>query len=615
MRPAGHIEANTLGDGHNTPIVPAPRASVEAPSRDVSSVLGLAALGPVLDAFAQPVVVTDLASTILHWNPAAATLYGYTAAEALGRSAEDLLKTATDDAGLAQAADLLLAGKPWTGELESFTRDGQSRVLLVTLTPVTLDGTTDALIAASVDVTAAVADRERLIEALALVERTTSELEHQALHDSMTGLPNRALILDRAERMLSRSRRHHTPLAALFIDLDNFKDINDSLGHSAGDQLLQAVAGRFTAALRESDTLGRLGGDEFVVLVEGSSLDAGAEQVAERLLDALREPIALTSIDGHTRLHVVTATMGIAEGDRPTAEALLRDADLAMYRAKAAGRNRYTLFRADMQTAVQERLALEADLRAALDHDQFFLDYQPVFGLGDITTIGVEALLRWRHPTRGVVPPMAFIEKLEDTGLILPVGAWVLNEACRQGVVWLEAGMPLSVSVNVSARQLESPAFLEVVAGALSRSGLSPTSLVIEITESVLMRDAPATIECLIALKSIGVRVAIDDFGTGYSSLAYLRKFPVDILKIDRSFIAGMTESSEGGALLHTLIQLGKQLGIQTIAEGIETDEQLLRLQAQHCDVGQGFLIARPMSPDDIVEHLRRNARDCPELI
>jgi diguanylate cyclase (GGDEF)-like protein/PAS domain S-box-containing protein len=585
----------------------AERTIAEERAIEVGGTIGLAALGPILDAIAQPVLVIDLASIILHWNPAAADLYGYTAAEAVGRSAIELLNANDDAPGLEQAATQLLAGLPWTGEIESSTREGMARTLLVTLTPLKIDTTIDAVIATSVDVTAAVADRQRLVEALALVELTTGELEHQALHDSLTGLPNRALILDRAEQMLARSRRHHTAAAALFIDLDNFKDINDSLGHSAGDELLQAVSRRFTAALRDSDTLGRLGGDEFVVVVEGSSLDAGAEQLAERLLDVLREPFALTSIDGQTRLHAVTATVGIAEGDRVTAEELLRDADLAMYRAKAGGRNRYTLFSADMQTSVQERLALEADLRAALDRDQFFLEYQPVFGLSDIATIGVEALLRWRHPTRGVVAPLDFIEKLEESGLILPVGGWVLNEACRQGAAWHEAGIPLSIAVNVSARQLESPTFLGVVATALADSGLSSTSLTIEITESVLMRDAAAAVETLAALKATGVRVAIDDFGTGYSSLAYLRQFPVDVLKIDRSFIAGMTESHEGGAVLHTLIQLGKQLGIQTIAEGIETDEQLLRLQTQDCDVGQGFLVAKPMSADDVVAHLTRN--------
>jgi diguanylate cyclase (GGDEF)-like protein/PAS domain S-box-containing protein len=615
MGPAEAALGTCLCNGHDCKLtMPAQRAAPERPDPEVSGVLGLAAVGPILDAIAQPVVVTDLESTILHWNPAAAALYGYTSAEAVGRSAAELLNTNDDAPGLEQATLQLLAGLPWTGELESSTREGVPRTLLVTLTPLTLDGSTDALIATSVDVTAAVEDRQRLIEALALVELTTGELEHQALHDSLTGLPNRALIIDRAEQMLARSRRQHTAAAALFIDLDNFKDINDSLGHAAGDQLLQAVSARFTAALRDSDTLGRLGGDEFVVVVEGSSLDAGAEQLAERLLDVLREPFALTSIDGRTRLHTVTATVGIAEGDRATADELLRDADLAMYRAKAAGRNRYTLFSADMQTSVQERLDLEADLRAALGRGQFFLEYQPVFGLNNIATIGVEALLRWRHPTRGVVAPLDFIENLEESGLILPVGGWVLNEACRQGAAWHQAGMALSIAVNVSARQLESPTFLGAVAAALTRSGLPATSLTIEITESVLMRDATAAVETLAALKATGVRIAIDDFGTGYSSLAYLRQFPVDILKIDRSFIAGMTESHEGNAVLHTLIQLGKQLGIQTIAEGIETDEQLLGLQTQDCDVGQGYLVAKPMSADDVVEHLARNAGNCPEF-
>jgi EAL domain-containing protein (putative c-di-GMP-specific phosphodiesterase class I) len=351
--------------------------------------------------------------------------------------------------------------------------------------------------------------------------------------------------------------------------------------------------------LRGSDTVGRLGGDEFVILVEGASLDGGATLVAQRLLDVLREPFTLQGETSSS--HTVTASIGIAEGDRPDAENLLCDADLAMYRAKAAGRDRYQLFDCEMHTAVHDRLVLEADLRSALERGQFYLDYQPTFDLSDMTIIGVEALLRWRHPTRGVVAPMEFICKLEESGLILPVGRWVLAEACRQGAEWHDAGLSLSMSVNVSARQLESDLFVTDVSAALAASGLPPCALILEITESILMRDAETTTTRLKALKATGVRVAIDDFGTGYSSLAYLRQFPVDILKIDRSFITAMTESSEGEALLHTLVQLGKRLGLQTVAEGIETEDQLRRLQLQDCDTGQGFLIARPMPPPDII--------------
>jgi diguanylate cyclase (GGDEF)-like protein len=398
--------------------------------------------------------------------------------------------------------------------------------------------------------------------------------------------------------MLSRARRQRTSVAALFLDLDNFKDINDSFGHAAGDQLLVAIANRLSGALRASDTIGRLGGDEFVILAEGSSLDGGPTLIAQRLLDVMREPFTL---DGDTtRQHTVTASIGMAVGDRPDTEDLLRDADLALYKAKAAGRDSYQLFASGMYTAVHDRYLLEVDLRSALERGQFFLDYQPIFDLTDSAIVGVEALLRWRHPTRGVVAPLEFIGQLEETGLILPVGRWILTEACRQCAEWHDAGMSLSMSVNVSARQLETDTFIAEVAQVLTASDLPPGALILELTESILMRDADTTTKRLHALKATGVRIAIDDFGTGYSSLAYLRQFPVDILKIDRSFVTAMTQSREGEALLRNLVRLGKELELHTIAEGIETADQLQRLQLHNCDAGQGFLIAKPVPPHAI---------------
>jgi diguanylate cyclase (GGDEF)-like protein/PAS domain S-box-containing protein len=569
-------------------------------------VQGLDAARPILDAMAQPVIVTDLETTILYWNPAATDLYGFSAGQALGQPVHSLLGTPFDLAVVRDADTQAGRGRSWTGELEARTRSGEAVTVLVTLTSLTgEDGEPAALLATAVDVTAAVEDRRRLTEAMALVEEKSRELRHQALHDFLTGLPNRALVLDRAERMLARARRQHFPVAALFLDVDNFKDINDSLGHAAGDQLLKAVAARLSGALRDSDTIGRLGGDEFVVLVEGTSLDAGAAIVAERLLEVLGEPFVLYASEGSPIPHAVTASIGIAEGDRPQVEDLFRDADLALYRAKAAGRNCYAFFASEMHTAVRDRLVLEADLRAALDCGQFFLEYQPRFGLADVTIVGIEALLRWRHPVRGVVAPLEFISRLEETGLILPAGRWILGEACRQCAKWHHDGLSLSVSVNISARQLESESFSTDVVDALTTSDLAPDALVLEFTESILMRDAEATIARLDALKAIGVRIAIDNFGTGYPSLAYLRRFPVDILKIDRSFVSTMSDPGEGEALLHTLVQLGKQLGLETVAEGIETEDQLYRLQLQDCDTGQGFLVAKPMSAGAISEFVR----------
>jgi len=424
--------------------------------------------------------------------------------------------------------------------------------------------------------------------------RRQEELAFMATHDSLTGLPNRTLILDRIEQMLVRSRRNQSPVAALFVDLDNFKSINDTLGHAAGDELLQAVAARLDGAVRATDTLGRLGGDEFIVIAEELSLAAGPELIADRLLEALKQPFTLGEGDDATTVNV-TASVGIAAGDRLAAGDLLRDADIAMYRAKWDGRNRHALFEAGMQDTVQRRMELEMDLRVALENDEFLLVYQPTFDLRDMSPTGVEALIRWDSPTRGVVQPDDFIPLLEETGLITEIGKWVLEQACHQGAAWREAGYPIGMAVNVSARQLDTDVFVTNVRDALSRSGLEPSALTLELTETTLMRDADETARRLTTIKGLGVRIAIDDFGTGYSSLAHLQKFPVDALKIDRSFISGLNDNQEGETLLHTLVQLGKALSIETLAEGIEQTQELTLLQGEQCDSGQGFLFARPL--------------------
>jgi diguanylate cyclase (GGDEF)-like protein len=433
------------------------------------------------------------------------------------------------------------------------------------------------------------AERARADEELELRQH---ELTFMATHDGLTGLPNRALIVDRLEQMILRARQANTAVAALFIDLDNFKAINDTLGHGAGDELLQAVAARFDGIVRGVDAVGRIGGDEFVVVTGDMSVLAGPELVAERLLDALRQPILL----GEEQTPItVTASIGIAVGERASAGDLLRDADIAMYQAKLEGRNGYVMFECGMAEAVQSRMALEMDLRVALANDEFFLAFQPTFDLRDMSPTGVEALIRWQSPTRGLVQPDDFIPLLEETGLINEIGRWVLISACNQAAVWHEEGYAVGIAVNVSARQLDCDEICADVATALADSGLPAASLTLEITETTLMRDAAETVRRLTAIKALGVRVAIDDFGTGYSSLGHLRQFPVDALKIDRSFITGLAHSHEGESLVHTLVQLGKALSIETIAEGIEADGELSMLRNQECDGGQGFLFARPL--------------------
>ncbi len=443
-------------------------------------------------------------------------------------------------------------------------------------------------------------ERQRSHEELT---RRQEELSFLATHDALTGLPNRTLIRDRIDQMLMRARLNQEPVAALFIDLDNFKGINDSLGHSVGDELLCAVTARLSGAVRETDALGRLGGDEFVVIADGISLSAGPELIAERLFEALREPFRLDGADG-TQIPV-KASIGIATGDRDSAEELLRDADIAMYRAKWDGKNCYVLFESGMEDAAQDRMELEVDLQGALENGEFFLVYQPTFNLVDMVPTGVECLIRWRSPARGVVQPDDFIPLLEETGAIAEVGRWVLMEACRQASEWHVAGYPLGLAVNVSARQLDLDELVTHVEEALDASKLDPGALTIEITETTLMRNAVETARRLTAIKELGVRIAIDDFGTGYSSLAHLQQFPVDALKIDRTFIARLSDGFEGEILLRTLVQLGKALSIETLAEGIERPQELSMIRDEKCDSAQGFLFAHPLGGDAIADFIR----------
>ena len=439
--------------------------------------------------------------------------------------------------------------------------------------------------------------------ALKLVHERTAELQYLALHDPLTGQPNRTLILDRATQMLARARRNHVPTALMFLDLDDFKVVNDTLGHQAGDQLLVAVASRLVAQVREEDTVGRLGGDEFVLLVEGDALYGGVERLAGRILAALQDPFTIA--DSEQPL-LVSASIGIAEGNRLTSEELLRDADTALYCAKARGKRCAVAFNQQMQEAAEDQRSLAADLGRAQEADQFFLVYQPTIDLQSNALTGVEALLRWRHPERGIVEPDGFIPELESSGLIIPVGTWVLNTACQQGARWQAQGHRFTVSVNVSILQLSRAEFVREVEEALALSGLSPSSLILEFTETTLMRNGPETIAQLETLKSLGVRLAVDDFGTGYSSLAYLRQFPMDVVKIDRAFVSGLCNSTEAAALVHALVQLGKALNLQTVAEGVEDDDQRVRLQNEDVDIGQGYLFSRPLGLADVTAFLHR---------
>jgi diguanylate cyclase (GGDEF)-like protein len=431
---------------------------------------------------------------------------------------------------------------------------------------------------------------------MVLVDEQSDELRFQAMHDSLTGLPNRALIMDRIDQLLARGRRNGTFGAALYVDLDDFKNVNDSLGHEAGDRLLASVAARMASTLREADTIGRMGGDEFVVLIDGSQPMVAPELVAERLLDVMRQPFELEG--ALTLLHANTS-IGIAVGDRATGGELLRDADIALYEAKAKGKNRYEFFHPEMHTDIGNRIRLEFDLRSALAAEQFRLVYQPIYNLETLDVVGAEALIRWEHPVDGQLQPDEFIPILEQTGQIREVGAWVLRQACKQAAAWHAQGETLNMSVNVSGRQLDDDRIIEHIRDALQRSDLDATSLIIEVTETALMRDTDAAVRRLQAIKELGVSIAVDDFGTGYSSLAYLQQFPVDCIKIDKSFTSAMASSPESQALVRTFVQLGRDLGLKTLAEGVETEVEMDLLRADRVNEAQGYLFARPLDPEN----------------
>jgi len=441
-------------------------------------------------------------------------------------------------------------------------------------------------------------------------KRLESQLQHDAFHDSLTGLANRALFSDRVTHALARSgkgrRRRRT--AVLFIDLDDFKVVNDSLGHMAGDALLTGVAQRVSACVRESNTAARLGGDEFGILLDEATRES-AKEVAERILESLRQPIPLAD-----RQIFVEASIGIAlnEGrDSISAEELLRNADAAMYTAKARGKGQVAFYEATMHASALRRLELRGRLEASLEARELVLEYQPIIELATSDLAGVEALVRWRQPDGRLSPPSEFVPLAEETGLIVPLGQWVLQEACAQAVEWprLPSGARMSMAVNVSSRQLQDPGFPQFVRNLVEQSTLKPGDLVIEVTESALLEEGDPTTTAITQLTEIGVRIALDDFGTGYSSLSHLRRFPIDILKIDRSFVDGIDGADQDErALVRSIVRLAHSLRLETVAEGIERPEQLVPLRALGVRFGQGFHFARPMDAASMADYLRRAA-------
>ena len=425
------------------------------------------------------------------------------------------------------------------------------------------------------------------------VQKAKADLDHLAHHDVLTGLPNRILLQDRINQAIDLAHRHGRKLAVMFMDLDQFKHINDSLGHAIGDQLLQAVAHRLEGCLRVSDTISRQGGDEFVLLLPDIEQVDDAALSAQKMLAAL---IPSHRIDQHD-LHIsVSIGISIYPGDGQDAGTLIKNADTAMYYAKDNGRNNYKFFEPNMNARAVQRQSVEVSLRQALQRQEFVLYYQPKINLISHALVGVEALIRWQHPQRGLLPPVQFVPIAEECGLILPIGRWVLREACRQAQAWRQAGLPaITVAVNTSAIEFRAKDFLENIRATLEQTGLEPQYLELELTESVLMRDAASTDTLLHALADMGVKLAVDDFGTGYSSLSYLRQFPIDTLKIDQSFVNQITSNPDDATIVSAVINMGKSLKHSVIAEGVETAEQYAFLRTQQCDEGQGYYFGRPM--------------------
>jgi diguanylate cyclase (GGDEF)-like protein/PAS domain S-box-containing protein len=519
-------------------------------------------------------------------SPAVERVLGFRSEDRVGHSAFEFIHP--DD--LARGAELLTEvvrspGGMATGEFRVKHADGSWRWLEAVGRNLFHDPAVGGLVVNYRDITS-----RKTLE---------NELRHQAFHDSLTGLANRALFIDRLDHALSLTRRSPRPLAVLFIDLDDFKTINDSLGHGEGDAILKSVAERLRSALRTGDTIARMGGDEFAVLVEDPPAATAPTDVADRLLEVLQAPFT----QGGKELFV-HASVGVAvlTSRTQTADELLRNADVSMYMAKSKGKNRIEVFESSMHAAALARLALKGDLERAIERDEFYVLYQPIMNLSTLEVIGVEALVRWRHPERGVVGPMDFIPVAEETGVIIELGRWVLGQACQQARAWdlVAPGRRLTMNVNVSGRQVTEPGFVADVARVIAESGFDPARLVLEFTEGVLMRDTDATMATMRALKDLGVRLAIDDFGTGYSSLSYVRQFPIDVLKIDRSFVASMGDGPDETALMHSILKLSETLHLETVAEGIEDAGQLAELQTLGADLGQGFLFAKPLAASEV---------------
>jgi len=539
----------------------------------------------VLNSISDAVICTDILGNVDYLNVAAENITGWSAAQAMGQPIADIFRII--DGETRQAAPntvQLVLEKDQVMGLPANTvlirQDGSEAAIEDSASPIhDLSGNLAGAVVVFHDIS----------ESKAMAVKMT----HLAHHDFLTNLPNRVLLNDRIAQAISLAKRNSTQLAVLFLDLDNFKHINDSLGHATGDLLLKSVTNRLTDCVRNTDTVSRQGGDEFVILLAKTKDETDATLTAEKIITAMTQPHLLS----RRALHITTSIgISVYPADGADAGTLIKNADTAMYHAKDNGRNNYQFFRGHMNTRAVERQNVESSLRQALEKNEFVLHYQPKVSLNTGAITGVEALLRWKHPKWGLLSPDRFLTIAEESGLIVPIGRWVLREACRQTKKWLDAiKTPVTIAVNISALEFRQPGFFAGVQKILSDTGLDPHMLELEITESVLMRDAETSTEILSKLKNIGVQLAVDDFGTGYSSLSYLQKFPIDVLKIDRSFVSEITSISDDGFIVSAVIGMGNSLKLRVVAEGIENEIQLAFLQVRDCEEGQGYLFSPPV--------------------
>ncbi len=547
-----------------------------------------------LNSIGDGVISTDVAGNVTYLNPVAEAMTGWTSTEALGRTFGEVFRIIDSTNPEHTVNPMAIAMRQnktvgLSGSCVLIRRDGIESAIEDSAAPIhDRRGQVTGAVMVFHDVTQAREMSERM-----------SYLAH---HDYLTGLPNRLLLDDRLAQAMAAARRQRQQMAVLFVDVDRFKHINDSLGHAIGDQLLLSVAGRLVASVRASDTVSRQGGDEFVVLLSSIAHAEDAALSAHKILAALGRP---HHVEGHDLQITVSMGIGIYPEDGTDAETLVKNADIAMLNAKNNGRNNYQFFKSDMNEHALERQSLESGLRHALDRREFELYFQPKMDLETEAITGAEALIRWRQPEQGIVLPEKFIPIAEQCGYIVPIGRWVLREACRQTKSWLDADLaPMSVAINISAVELRSKGFVQGVRAVLHETGLDARFLEFELTETALMQDPQSTIAVLHALKDMGVRLTLDDFGTGYSSLSYLKRFPIDALKIDKSFVRGLCTNASDANIVSAVINMGKSFGLRVIAEGVETREQFLRLQAQQCAEGQGHYFQAPVAAHEFAKLL-----------